>query len=74
MNNPSLIIADEPTGSLDSLTAGTILEIFERLVGQGKTVVMVTHDESFIPHFTNWLQIQDGVVGIPADDRIHAGR
>ena len=68
VNDPSLIIADEPTGSLDSLTAGTIMEIFERLVQQGKTVVMVTHDEGFIPHFTHRLQIQDGVVTSPGND------
>ncbi|HEX2995351.1 MAG TPA: ATP-binding cassette domain-containing protein [Anaerolineales bacterium] len=66
VNNPSIIIADEPTGSLDSLTAETIIQIFEQLVEQGKTVVMVTHDESLIPRFSRWLQIKDGLVTIPA--------
>src|SRR5690606_32587064 len=47
VNDPHLIIADEPTGNLDSVTAETILQIFEKLVEQGKTIVMVTHDESF---------------------------
>ena len=51
VNDPPLIIADEPTGNLDSVTAETILRIFEKLVEQGKTVVMVTHDESLAPRF-----------------------
>lgn len=62
VNDPHLIIADEPTGNLDSVTAETILKIFEELVAQGKTIVMVTHDESFIPRFTRHFQIVDGVV------------
>ncbi len=65
VNDPHLIIADEPTGNLDSVTAETILQIFEKLVAQGKTIVMVTHDESFAPRFTRRLQIVDGVVSEP---------
>ena len=57
VNDPHLIIADEPTGNLDSVTAETILQIFEKLVAQGKTIVMVTHDESFVPRFSRRLQI-----------------
>jgi putative ABC transport system ATP-binding protein len=68
VNDPGLIIADEPTGSLDSLTAETIIQIFEKLVEQGKTVVMVTHDESFVTRFSRWLQIKDGIVNIPAEN------
>lgn len=64
VNDPQLIIADEPTGNLDSVTAETIFQIFEQLVAQGKTVVMVTHDESYAPRFTRRLQITDGVVSI----------
>ncbi|MGC1376923.1 MAG: ABC transporter ATP-binding protein, partial [Anaerolineales bacterium] len=62
VNDPHLIIADEPTGNLDTVTAETILQIFEKLVAQGKTIVMVTHDESFAPRFTRHFQIVDGVV------------
>jgi ABC-type lipoprotein export system ATPase subunit len=62
VNDPHVIIADEPTGNLDSVTAETILQIFERLVAQGKTIVMVTHDVSFAPRFTRRFQIVDGVV------------
>lgn len=68
VNDPPLIIADEPTGNLDSITAETILEIFEKLVDQGKTIVMVTHDESFVPRFSRHLQIVDGVVSSPAEN------
>jgi ABC-type lipoprotein export system ATPase subunit len=67
VNDPPLIIADEPTGNLDSVTAETIYQIFEKLVGQGKTVVMVTHDESLAPRFSRRMHIVDGVVGNPAD-------
>ncbi|MGW8226334.1 MAG: ATP-binding cassette domain-containing protein [Anaerolineales bacterium] len=65
VNDPELIIADEPTGNLDSVTAGNIFQIFEKLVDQGKTIVMVTHDESLAPRFSRRLHIVDGVVGSP---------
>ena len=65
VNDPPLIIADEPTGNLDSVTAETILQIFDKLVDQGKTIVMVTHDESLSPRFSRRLHIVDGVVGSP---------
>jgi ABC-type lipoprotein export system ATPase subunit len=65
VNDPPLIIADEPTGNLDSVTAETIFQIFERLVDQGKTIVMVTHDVSLAPRFSRRLHIIDGVVGDP---------
>jgi ABC-type lipoprotein export system ATPase subunit len=68
VNDPNLIIADEPTGNLDSVTAETIFQIFEKLVAQGKTIVMVTHDESFAPRFTRHLQIVDGVVTDPSEN------
>jgi ABC-type lipoprotein export system ATPase subunit len=67
VNDPHLIIADEPTGNLDNVTAETILQIFEKLVAQGKTIVMVTHDESFAPRFSRRLQIVDGAVSEPAE-------
>ena len=74
VNDPLLILADEPTGSLDSLTAGTILQIFEELVGRGKTVLMVTHDESFTPRFSRHLQIKDGEVDLPGASDTRASR
>jgi ABC-type lipoprotein export system ATPase subunit len=67
VNDPHLIIADEPTGNLDSVTAETIFQIFEKLVDQGKTIVMVTHDESFAPQFSRHLHITDGIVSSPME-------
>jgi ABC-type lipoprotein export system ATPase subunit len=74
VNDPLLIIADEPTGNLDTVTAETILQIFERLVGDGKTVVMVTHDESLAPRFSRRLHIIDGAFGSPNGNRAASGR
>jgi ABC-type lipoprotein export system ATPase subunit len=65
INDPALIIADEPTGNLDTVTAETIFQIFEKLVDRGKTIVMVTHDESLSSRFSRRLHIVDGVVGDP---------
>jgi putative ABC transport system ATP-binding protein len=61
-NDPPLIIADEPTGRLDSTTAETILDIFDRLVNEGKTIVMVTHDASAAQRATRVLEIADGEI------------
>ena len=60
VNEPHVIVADEPTGSLDSLTADTIFRIFARLVAQGKTVIMVTHDRELASRFSRRLHISDG--------------
>ena len=60
VNDPPVIVADEPTGNLDTVTAGTIFQIFARLVEQGKTVVMVTHDMDLASRFTRRLIISDG--------------
>jgi putative ABC transport system ATP-binding protein len=68
VNDPALIIADEPTGNLDSVTAETIFKIFEKLVDQGITIVMVTHDLSLAPRFSRQLHIVDGVVGNPPEN------
>jgi ABC-type lipoprotein export system ATPase subunit len=67
VNDPDIILADEPTGNLDSVTAETILQIFEKLVARGKTVVMVTHDQTLVPRFTRHIRISDGVLTRPAE-------
>ncbi len=69
VNDPPLIIADEPTGNLDSVTAETIFGIFEKLVAQGKTIVMVTHDESLTDRFTRWVKISDGKLVNTSDNQ-----
>ena len=61
-NDPPIIVADEPTGSLDTLTAETIFEIFEKLIEQGRTIIMVTHDNNLAPRFTRRLLIADGSI------------
>jgi putative ABC transport system ATP-binding protein len=61
-NDPPILIADEPTGSLDSVTADHVFEVFERLIDNGKTIIMVTHDNSLAPRFSRHLVIQDGEI------------
>ncbi len=61
-NDPSILLADEPTGRLDSLTAETIFQLFESLVAQGKTIIMVTHDQSMANRTSRTLTIADGLV------------
>lgn len=69
-NDPPILVADEPTGSLDSLTANHIFTVFEQLIKKGMTVIMVTHDNSLGPRFSRHLQIIDGEVS-SGDGRIH---
>lgn len=58
--NPPLLVADEPTGNLDSRSADTIVDLFDQLAHSGKTVVMVTHDPSMTSRTTRNLTIADG--------------
>jgi putative ABC transport system ATP-binding protein len=59
-NDPSIIVADEPTGRLDSVTTETIFKVFVSLIEQGKTIVMVTHDQSLAKRMSRVIQIVDG--------------
>lgn len=68
-NDPPLIIADEPTGRLDSTTAETVFEIFNALVQQGKTILMVTHDQSIANRLTRTIRLTDGRIAEPEDGR-----
>lgn len=62
-NDPPLLIADEPTGSLDSKTAGAVFELFERMVSEhGKTIVMVTHDNDLARRANRAIIVVDGEV------------
>jgi putative ABC transport system ATP-binding protein len=61
-NDPPLIVADEPTGNLDSATAEEIFSLFEALVVQGKTIVMVTHDTSLAQRTSRTLWLADGEI------------
>ena len=62
VNRPSLLLADEPTGALDSATGEVILELFGELHRQGLTLVMVTHDEGVAEHCQRVLRLKDGLV------------
>ena len=59
-NDPAILVADEPTGRLDSLTAETIFHFFMDLVAQGKTIIMVTHDQGLAQRMSRVIQIADG--------------
>ena len=61
-NDPPILVADEPTGSLDSVTADHIFDVFEHLLGRGKTIIMVTHDTGLQPRFSRHLTIADGEI------------
>jgi len=61
-NDPPILVADEPTGSLDSVTADHIFDVFERLVENGKTIIMVTHEMALMPRFSRHLLIADGEI------------
>jgi putative ABC transport system ATP-binding protein len=61
-NDPPVIIADEPTGNLDSQTATSIFELFAALTRAGKTVIIVTHEKEFSAYFENVIAIADGVI------------
>ena len=62
VNSPSLILADEPTGNLDSRTGGEILAILDKLNAEGCTIVLVTHDRSVAERARRIVQLRDGAV------------
>ncbi len=66
INNPSILLADEPTGNLDSQTGAEIMALFDELNGRGTTIVVVTHEEDIAEHARRIVRILDGLV---LDDR-----
>ncbi|MBW6472128.1 MAG: ABC transporter ATP-binding protein [Anaerolineaceae bacterium] len=72
INDPQIIVADEPTGSLDSQTSLVIFKIFKQIVKSGKTVVMVTHDQQLLPLFDHLFLLVDGVIRKEAKRGKHA--
>jgi putative ABC transport system ATP-binding protein len=67
VNNPSILLADEPTGNLDSATSAEIMKVFEELASQGQTVIMVTHEPDIAAHARRVIVLRDGL--IETDDR-----
>lgn len=62
VNNPSIILADEPTGNLDTKTSYEIMEIFDRIYKNGNTIVVVTHEEDIARHARRVVRLRDGIV------------
>lgn len=62
INNPSIILADEPTGNLDSKTSVEIMELFSNIQANGNTVILVTHEEDIAAHAKRIVRIKDGLV------------
>jgi putative ABC transport system ATP-binding protein len=62
VNNPSLILADEPTGNLDSKTSIEIMQIFGQIQAAGNTVVLVTHEEDIANHARRIVRLRDGLI------------
>ena len=60
VNDPRLIVGDEPTGNLDTVSAGLIFALFEELVESGKTIVMVTHDKDLASLIPRVEEVRDG--------------
>ena len=62
VNRPSILLADEPTGNLDSATSTEIMHIFEQLSNEGQTVIMVTHEPDIAAHARRVIVLRDGVI------------
>jgi putative ABC transport system ATP-binding protein len=62
VNNPSILLADEPTGALDSATGIEIMALFERLYQQGNTIILVTHEHDIAMHAHRVINIRDGKI------------
>ncbi len=73
VNNPSLILADEPTGNLDSKTSADIMKLLDHLHQQGNTIIVVTHEKDIAIHANRVLSILDGKIAsdeqVPAEKR-----
>ncbi|MBL8077716.1 MAG: ABC transporter ATP-binding protein [Anaerolineales bacterium] len=61
-NNPAILVADEPTGSLDSATANAVVDIFKKLAQEGKTIFLVTHDKDIAKRGSRMITLSDGQI------------
>jgi putative ABC transport system ATP-binding protein len=62
INNPSLLLADEPTGNLDSKTSIEVMKIFNKIQEAGNTVVLVTHEEDIAYYAKRIVRLKDGII------------
>ena len=72
VTNPALILADEPTGNLDTHSTHEILEIFERLNRQGRTIVLITHEEEVAAHASRIIRVRDGRIVADTGSQRHS--
>ena len=70
VTNPAMILADEPTGNLDSESTAEVMEIFERLSVEGRTIILITHEHEVAAHADRVIQLRDGLIvdDVPAPD------
>jgi putative ABC transport system ATP-binding protein len=61
-NNPSLILADEPTGNLDTKTGEEIMDLFQKLNEQGHTIILVTHEKNIAEYAKRTIKLVDGTI------------
>jgi putative ABC transport system ATP-binding protein len=71
VNNPSIILADEPTGNLDSKTSYEIMDIFQQINNKGNTVILVTHEEDIARYAKRVLRLRDGLIETDARTETH---
>ena len=62
MNDPSILLADEPTGNLDSATGEEIMRLFDELHRSGQTIVLVTHESDIAAHAHRQIHLRDGLI------------
>jgi len=67
VNDPKVIVGDEPTGNLDSVASGRVIQLFDSLVKGGTTIVMVTHDRDLAAHVPRTVEVRDGRIYEEAD-------
>ena len=73
VNNPSIILADEPTGNLDSKTSAEIMHIFSKIHADGNTIILVTHEEDIASHAKRIIRLKDGMIETDTTHKVSEG-